>query len=254
MSNFLEQTAQHLITTYGEKISDVCIVLPNKRAGLFLKQHLSKIIDKPIWLPPIIGAEDLIEQLADKEIIDNLAQLFELYEVYLKTVKEPESFEEFSKWGQMLLHDFNEIDRYLIPADKLYEYINEARAIEVWNLGEEITDFQSQYLKFWKQMGGLYKAYKQHLHKLNKAYQGAAFRIVAEEIVENPALFIADKIKWSKIIFAGFNALTAAEETLITTLIKEGKAEILWDADQYYLEDKYQESGLFLRKFKEKSR
>ena len=253
MSNFLEQTAQHLITTYGEKISDVCIVLPNKRAGLFLKQHLSKIIDKPIWLPPIIGAEDLIEQLADKEIIDNLAQLFELYEVYLKTVKEPESFEEFSKWGQMLLHDFNEIDRYLIPADKLYEYINEARAIEVWNLGEEITDFQSQYLKFWKQMGGLYKAYKQHLHKLNKAYQGAAFRIVAEEIVENPALFIADKIKWSKIIFAGFNALTAAEETLITTLIKEGKAEILWDADQYYLEDKYQESGLFLRKFKEKA-
>jgi CRISPR/Cas system-associated exonuclease Cas4 (RecB family) len=253
VSNFLEQTAQHLITTYGEKISDVCIVLPNKRAGLFLKQHLSKLIDKPIWLPPIIGAEDLIEQLADKEIIDNLTQLFELYEVYLKTVTEPESFEEFSKWGQMLLHDFNEIDRYLIPVDKLYEYINEARAIEVWNLGEEITDFQSQYLMFWKQMGGLYKAYKQHLHKANKAYQGAAFRIVAEDIVENPTLFISDKIKWSKIIFAGFNALTAAEETLITTLIKEGKAEILWDADEYYLEDKYQESGLFLRKFKEKA-
>ena len=251
--NFLEQTAQHLITTYGEKISDVCIVLPNKRAGLFLKQHLSKLIDKPIWLPPIIGAEDLIEQLADKEIIDNLTQLFELYEVYLKTVKEPESFEEFSKWGQMLLHDFNEIDRYLIPADKLYEYINEARAIEVWNLGEEITDFQSQYLKFWKQMGGLYKAYKQHLLESNKAYQGAAFRIVAEEIELNPLQFIDSKIKWSKIIFAGFNALTAAEETLITALIKEGKAEILWDADQYYLEDKYQESGLFLRKFKEKA-
>lgn len=253
MSNFLEQTAQHLITTYGEKISDVCIVLPNKRAGLFLKQHLSKLIDKPIWLPPIIGAEDLFEQLADKEIIDNLTQLFELYEVYLKTVKEPESFEEFSKWGQMLLHDFNEIDRYLIPADKLYEYINEARAIEVWNLGEEITEFQSQYLMFWKQMGGLYKAYKQHLYNSNKAYQGAAFRIVAEEIVENPTRFISDKIKWSKIIFAGFNALTAAEETLITALIKEGKAEILWDADEYYLEDKYQESGLFLRKFKEKA-
>jgi len=252
--NFLEQTAQHLITTYGDKISDVCIVLPNKRAGLFLKQHLSKLIDKPIWLPPIIGAEDLIEELADKEIIDNLTQLFELYEVYQKAVDNPEGFEEFSKWGQMLLHDFNEIDRYLIPADKLYEYINEARAIEVWNLGDEkITEFQSQYLKFWKQMGGLYQGFKSHLNKTNKAYQGAAFRLVAETIQEDPIRFIDEKIKSEKVIFAGFNALTAAEEALISTLIKEGKGEILWDADEYYLKDKYQESGMFLRRFKEKA-
>lgn len=246
--NFLEKTAQHLITTYGNNISDICVVLPNKRAGLFLKQHLSKLIDKPIWLPPIIGTEDLIEQLSEKKIIDNLTQLFELYVVYKNNQSEPESFNEFSKWGQMLLHDFNEIDRYMIPAEKLYEYINEARAIEVWNLGEEVTEIQAKYLLFWKQMRGLYVDYKKHLAEKNSSYQGGAFRTVAEEMLINPKRFVTDKIKWEKIVFAGFNALTTAEEQFISELIKEGKAEILWDADEYYINDKYQESGLFLQK------
>jgi len=251
---FLEKTAQHLIATYGAEISNICVVLPNKRAGLFLKKYVSQLIDQPIWMPPIIGAEDLVEELSDKEIIDNLEQLFELYRVYLELTKTPENFEEFSKWGQMLLHDFNEIDRYLIPSEKLYKYINEARAIEVWNLGEgEVTDFQAKYLAFWEQMGQLYAKFKQHLSNNNKAYQGAAFRLVVEQIQENPLNFIQQTIPWKKIVFAGFNALTAAEETLIAELIKEGKAEILWDADEYYLEDEYQESGMFLRRFKSKS-
>ena len=92
---YLAKVAQYLIDTYPNNLSDVCIVLPNKRAGLFLKQHLSKLIDKPIWLPNIIGTEELIEQLSDVEVIDNVEQLFELYEVYRGTTKEPESFEEF---------------------------------------------------------------------------------------------------------------------------------------------------------------
>lgn len=250
---FLEKTAQHLMATYGDEISNICIVLPNKRAGLFLKKHLSQLINQPIWMPPIIGAEDLVEELSEKEIIDNTTQLFELYKVYLTIELAPEPFEEFSKWGQMLLHDFNEIDRYLIPSEKLYAYINEARAIEVWNLGEgEVTEFQAKYLAFWKQMGQLYVQFKQHLNTTNTAYQGAAFRQVVEQMQDNPAKFVQEKITWNKIVFAGFNALTAAEETLITQLIKQNKAEILWDADAYYLEDEYQESGMFLRRFKSK--
>jgi ATP-dependent helicase/nuclease subunit B len=155
--SFLEKTAQHLIENYPNNFSDLCIVLPNKRASLFLKQHISKLIDQPIWLPQIIGTEELIEQLSEVEIIDNVTQLFELYLIYKNNTKEPETFDEFSKWGQILLHDFNEIDRYLVPTDTLFKHINEVRALEVWNLGEgEITEFQNQYLKFWKQLGELY--------------------------------------------------------------------------------------------------
>ena len=149
MNTFLKKTAQHLIDNYPNNLSEICIVLPNKRAGLFLKQYLSELITKPIWLPEIIGTEELIEQLSDVGVIDNVEQLFELYSVYKEnTLKDAEPFDEFSKWGQILLHDFNEIDRYLVPTSGFFKHINEARAIEVWNLGErEITDFQSQYLK-----------------------------------------------------------------------------------------------------------
>ena len=251
MDTFLAKTAQHLIDTYPNNLSDVCIVLPNKRAGLFLKQHLSKLIDKPIWLPQIIGTEELIEQLSDIEVIDNVTQLFELYNVYLNATPKPETFEEFSTWGQILLHDFNEIDRYLVPTEGFFKHINEARALEVWNLGErEVTDFQSQYLTFWKQLGTLYTLFTTYLKENKLAYQGLAYRVVAEELQENPEQFISKKIKWDKVIFAGFNALNKAEKVLITELKKQRKCEVLFDADQYYLEDKMQESGLFLRDLK----
>jgi len=254
VKTFLEKTAQHLIDNYSDNLSDLCIVSPNKRAGLFLKQHISKLINKPIWLPEIIGTEELIEQLSDVEVIDNVEQLFELYNVYRATTKEPETFDEFSKWGKILLHDFNEIDRYLVPTSGFFKHINEARALEVWNLGErEITDFQSQYLKFWKQLGALYTSFREHLISNKLAYQGLAYRIVAEKLQENPSQFIAKKIKWEKVVFVGFNALNKAEEVLISELKKQQKCDILFDADEYYLNDKMQESGLFLRKLKKKA-
>jgi len=252
-STFLEKTAQHLVATYPNNLSDLCIVLPNKRASLFLKQHLSKLINKPIWLPQIIGTEELIEQLSEVELIDNVTQLFELYSVYSRSMSEPEPFDEFSKWGQILLHDFNEIDRYLVPTDTLFKHINEVRALEVWNLGEtEITEFQNQYLKFWKQLGDLYKLYTKYLIENDIAYQGLAYRIVAEKLKANPEKFIEQKIKADKLIFVGFNALNKAEEVLISELKKQKKCEVLFDADEYYMNDNIQESGMFLRKFKEK--
>jgi len=253
LDTFLAKTAQYLIDTYPNNLSDVCVVLPNKRAGLFLKQHLSKLIDKPIWLPEIIGTEELIEHLSDVEVIDNVTQLFELYNVYRDSTKEPETFDEFSKWGQILLHDFNEIDRYLVPTEGFFKHVNEARALEVWNLGErEITDFQSQYLIFWKQLGALYTSFRKYLIENKLAYQGLAYRIVAEELKASPEKFVEQKIKWDKVIFAGFNALNKAEEVLISELKKQQKCAVLFDADEYYLNDKMQESGLFLRGLKKK--
>ena len=109
MSSFLTKTAQYLLHNYNDELEQIAIVLPNKRAGLFLKQELSKLIDAPIWLPEIMGAEDFIETLSKTEIIDNTFQLFELFECYKQITTDPEPFEEFSKWGQILIHDFNEI-------------------------------------------------------------------------------------------------------------------------------------------------
>lgn len=227
------------------------MVLPNKRASLFLKQHLSKLIDKPIWLPRIIGTQELIEQLSDFELIDNTIQLFELYDVYAKKNKDPEPFDEFTKWGQILLHDFNEVDRYLVPTDELFKHINEARAIEVWNVdGQPISEFQQKYLDFWEQLGTIYKGYTNHLATKGLAYEGLAYRKVTEEILDNPEEFIAKKIESNHLVFAGFNAFNKAEEKIIEALKKQNKCSVIFDADAYYLEDTTQESGLFLRKWK----
>lgn len=228
-------------------------MLPNKRASLFLKQHLSDLIDKPIWLPQIIGTKELIEQLSDFELIDNAIQLFELYEVYAKNNKNPEPFDEFTKWGQIVLHDFNEIDRYLVPTSQLFKHVNEARAIEVWNVdGQPISEFQQKYLDFWKQLGELYENYTTHLTNKGLAYEGLAYRKVAQEISANPEDFIANKIDASHLFFAGFNAFNKAEEQIIKILKKQNKCTVIFDADKYYLDDLTQESGLFLRKWKEK--
>jgi len=250
LENFLEKTAKYLYQKYQKQFSDICIVLPNKRASLFLKKYLSTTIQKPIWLPKIIGAEEFIENISHLEIIDSTHQIFELYQIYIKKIKEPEPFEEFIKWGQTLLHDFNEIDRYLVNTDKIFNHINEARILEIWNLGErEITPIENQYLQFWKEIGNLYQLYKDDLLHKEKAYQGLAFRSVTEKLIENPSQFIEEKIPWKKIIFIGFNALNKAEETIISTLINYQKAEILWDVDKFYLEDEAQESGFFVRKY-----
>ncbi|MDF1673936.1 MAG: PD-(D/E)XK nuclease family protein, partial [Vicingaceae bacterium] len=196
---------------------------------------------------------ELIEQLSEYELIDNTIQLFELYEVYAKNNKNPEPFDEFTKWGQIVLHDFNEIDRYLVPTDQLFKHVNEARAIEVWNVdGQEITEFQQKYLDFWKQLGEIYQKYTSHLTAKGLAYEGLAYRKVSEEITANPEEFISNKIDSKHLVFAGFNAFNKAEEKIIEVLKKQNKCSVIFDADTYYLEDQDQESGLFLRKWKER--
>lgn len=251
--SFLEKIAKELIAKYSTNLSDLVVVLPNKRASLFLKQHISKLLNQPIWLPRIIGTEELIEELSDTEIIDNTTQLFELYEVYRNSQKDSENFDEFAKWGQILLHDYNEIDRYLVDTTQLFKHINEARAIEVWNVdGGEITEMQKQYLQFWEQLGNLYQLYTNHLIEKKMTYQGLAYRMVANSIKENPEQFIKDKIRADKLIFAGFNALNKAEEVLITELKKQQCCDVFFDADNYYLKDEMQESGIFMRRLSKK--
>lgn len=255
METFLKKTAEYLLANYQENLEEVLLILPNKRAGLFLKNEFSQLISHPIWLPEIIGTQDFVEKVADIEIADNLQQLFELYQTYCNVEPTPESFEDFSKWGQIILHDFNEIDRYLINVDTFFKEINDIRAIEVWNVGQtQPTELQTQYLVFWQQLSKLYQQFNKDLETKKLAYQGRAFRKVATQLQANPEAFIQQHLsKWKKIVFIGFNALTVAEESIITSLIKQQRAEILWDADEYYLSDEMQESGYFLRQHFKKS-
>ena len=250
MQAFLDKTADYLINDIDENISDVCVVLPNRRASLFLKKYISNKINKAVWSPEIFSIEDFICKLSGYRIIDRISLLFEFYETH-KTVegKNAQEFESFMEWSSVLLHDFNEIDQYLVDAKKLFTYLTDSKAISLWNLDNSpLTEFQHKYLRFYNSLINYYSHLSKSLLEKNLAYQGLAYRKVNDNISE-----IIKKLKWKKIVFAGFNALTTTEENIIETIIKDYNAEILWDGDNYYLnksnsEKSIQEAGYFLRK------
>lgn len=247
MQSFLHKLVKQLYSSYGEDISELCIVLPNRRAGLFLKTHFAQQIKTTFWAPEIYATEDFVALLSELEIIDSTTLLFELYET-VKSVKKSkdETFDEFSKWGQVFLNDVNEIDRYLVDAKQLFGNLKDIKELDTWTLSNEeaLTDFQKQYLNFWQSLGVYYFDFKKRLLAKNQAYQGLAYKVVCENL--------SDKIKkhsWKKIIFAGFNALNKAEEKIIEDLLNAGKAEMIWDIDSYYISDVKQEAGKFYRKY-----
>jgi hypothetical protein len=245
MQAFLAKTARYLLDRYGESTGEICIVLPNRRAGLFFRNHLAAQAGKTIWAPEVYAIEDFIARLCGLQPVDNITLLFELYRLYREEHgANAEPFDEFSKWAQVFIQDINEIDRYLVDARQLFGNLKNIKEIESWSLSEEqLTDFQQRYLDFFQSLGGLYEKLKAGLLAKHQVYEGLAFRIVCEQLDE--------KIKlqgWKKIIFAGFNALNAAEERIMLSLKQRGLAEVLWDTDAYYLNDTRQEAGKFLRR------
>jgi hypothetical protein len=251
MQDFLYQTAEYVLKEQKEQIADSVIILPNRRAALFLKKHFGKLIENPIWSPQIISAEEFLEELSDVNVLDSLSLQFELFSVYQSIVpkEEQDSFDQFIQWGQILLQDFNEIDRYLIDPTAIFSYVNEARAIEIWNLeAQEISEVQHQYLQFWKQMQALYTAFRKHLSDKKQAYSGLSYRIASENLTTEKV----SNLPYNHLYFCGFNALTAAEQKIIEKLLLAKKATMLFDADEYYLNDELNEAGLFLRQLKKK--
>lgn len=247
MPAFLRKVSDYIVSVYGDRTDKLCVVLPNRRGGLFLKKHLAAAYNKPVWAPEIVAVEDFIWELSGLEKTDLAEQLFIFYSVYKKAEGEKaDTFEAFCKWAPTLLADFNEADSCLADTEKLFGNLSDIRAIENWSLGEvSLTDFQKQYLHFWSGIGGWYSSYKKYMLENGKAYTGLAYRIVAEKINQPDIFHNRDKI-----IFAGLNALSPAEEKIISVLHSSGRAELLWDTDRYYFEDDVQEAGRFLRRYR----
>ncbi len=241
---FLKLTANYIYSNYKDTAENLCIVLPNKRGALFLKKHLIEVFSKTMWLPNIISAEDLIAELSGLKILEEIDLMCYLYDSY-KIVygQKAESFDGFAKWGQLILQDFNEIDRYLANSEQLYENLKNIKEIENWSLGEEVlSEYQLNYLEFMNSLGAIYKHFSSFLIQNKWAYQGLAYKQAVANIKSNNF-----EDKFHKLIFCGFNALNAAELKLFYRFYEKNKADILWDVDKYYLDNPNQEAGLFLR-------
>jgi ATP-dependent helicase/nuclease subunit B len=248
MQSFIANTAQFILEKYSNP-EEVCVVMPNKRAGLFLKKEIASRIEKPTWSPQVTSIEDFVFTISDLQPADSSELLLALFRLVKKSKgHEEDRFEDFCKWAPSLLTDYSEIDMWMADPKSLFSNLADIKEIENWSLGEEnLTEFQKKYLHFWDQLGNWYFALCAEMLAKNKAWIGLAHRIVADEIADNPKLG-----QWKHIVFAGFNALSSSQEKIFSVLSSTGKAKILWDADRYYLEDPLNEAGLFLRRQREK--
>lgn len=245
-TSFLDKLVTCILDTYPEQLSDIVIVLPNKRARIFLLEKLKNAIETPFFAPSIISIEEFIQDLAGIRTIDNIELLFEFYEVYRKTTTEtPQDFEQFSNWAKIAIQDFNEIDRYLLDADYVFSYLKEIKVLERWDLSiDKKTTLIEKQLEFWKQLPLYYSNFYQHLLLKKIGYQGLLYK----EAVQNLEYFSANTTT-KQYIFAGFNALNQAEERILQHLIAIDKAQILWDIDTVFLKDTQHDVGLFVRRF-----
>lgn len=247
---FLDKIAQVIIRDYSDNLSNTVVILPNKRAKIFLIEALKNQIENNIICPKIISIEDFIQEVSAIRAIDSIELVFEFYEVYLKLtdVKSQQSFDLFANWAKMLLQDFNEIDRYLLDSNHVLSYLKDIEDIKKWGIEvENKTKLLENYIDFWKLLPNYYQSLYSHLLKKGIGYQGLIYR----EAVNKINVF-SKSVPETNYVIAGFNALNAAEEKIVQTLLASNQAKIYWDIDQAFLNDPYHDAGLFIRRFKEK--
>lgn len=249
-TSFLDKIAQVLIENHGDTLSDTIVILPNKRAKIFLIEALKRQIDNTVFAPEIISIEDFIQDIAKLRSIDSIELIFEFYEVYLSSTEttKQQPFEQFANWAKTLLKDFNEIDRYLLEPDKILKYLDDIKEIEHWSVdAEKKTDLINKHLEFWKLLPEYYHSFYAYLKNKGVGYQGMIYREAAINIIPLSKATI-DK----KYLFAGFNALNAAEERIVQQLLHADQAKIYWDVADTFLNDPSHEASLFVRRFKQK--
>ncbi|KJD36606.1 hypothetical protein PW52_02875 [Tamlana sedimentorum] len=237
------------LQTNNIDIANITFILPSKRAGLFLKHQIPKVVDKTIFAPEILSVEEFVGELSGLKTITNTELLFNFYTIYCELTpdKQRDSFETFAKWAQILLQDFNEVDRYLIPQENFFNYLSAIKEIESdhWSISENKSDFIKNYINFWNKLYTYYKSYTELLISKNIGYQGLVYR----EAVNNFEMYLQQNQN-KQYVFLGFNALNTAEETLIQKLLELDRAKIYWDTDAAFINTKNHDAGLFINQHK----
>lgn len=244
-NSFLKAVAQEAISQHSADFENLIFVVPGKRAALFLKKYVAQCITSASIAPEFLTIQELMVRISAIQRLDALPLLFEFYQTYLDTCKtEPNNFETFVSWGQTLLSDFNEIDQYLVNPNKIFPYINAIKEAEHWSGADDLTDAQKEHLKFWNTLGDYYFALQEKLTQQKRGYSG----FIAKKAVENLPDFL-QKNPNKKYVFAGFNALSTAEQRVIQAILADDISQIYWDIDHYFIEDEQHDAGLFIRKY-----
>jgi len=260
MNPFLKQVANYIYTHHRSEISEYCLVFPGRRAGVFFTAYLNELVEKPILSPEIITISELISSLTGLQQADPVSLVLKLQEVYARETGHREPVDEFFFWGEILLADYDDVDKYLLNADDLFrnisdlkelenqfEYLTEEqkRAIdEFWgNLDKVPHSFNKEkFLTIWIKLAAIYHRFREVLKSEQIAYPGMIYREVAEAMNDQQITGLNAK----KYVFIGFNALNECEKTIFKKLNNQNRALFFWDYAGFYLNDPQSEAGRFL--------
>ena len=241
---FLEYVAEDIIGKYGTDLSRIAVVFPNKRAALFLNEHLARIAGQPVWSPAYITISDLFRQHTDLKPADPIKLICDIHKSFTKCTGIDETLDHFYGWGQLLLADFDDIDKNMADADSIFCNLKDIHELDdisylddeqkemlarfFANFSDDIdSELKKRFLSLWSHFGDIYHDYNRRLTEQGIGYEGAIYRkVVSEETLQ---------MKYDKYLFVGFNLLQKVERVLFSRLMKEGKAKFYWDFDEYYM-------------------
>ncbi|MCF8226541.1 MAG: PD-(D/E)XK nuclease family protein [Bacteroidales bacterium] len=258
---FLKQLAKYICDNHAEQLGNACFVFPNRRSGLFFRRSLVNNLDRISWAPEIITINEFMQQVSGLELADPVETILVLYDIYKGSVSNPDPFDSFHPWGEMMISDYDSIDKYLVDPEAIFRNIIDLKEIEekFGGLTEEQVEYirkfwssflqgnmtfeKDSFLSIWKVLPSVYKKLNARLRDEGKGYEGMLYReasgmdmVVMDEIISGRQFY-----------FVGFNALCEAEKRLFRKLQKRNNATFFWDYDEMYLNDQSREAGRFIR-------
>ena len=259
MKSFLEYVAEDIISKYGTNLSRTAVVFPNKRASLFLNEHLARLSQgKPLWSPAYITISELFRQQSSLHVADPIKLVCDLYQSFRQFTGSEETLDKFFGWGQLLISDFDDIDKNMADADHVFANLRDIHELDDLSYltdeqrellkhffshftEEHETELKQRFLRLWSHFTDIYHDFNRRLTDQGLAYEGALYRSVVS-LTNTTSSFPYDHY-----LFVGFNLLQKVEQQLFSELQKAGKARFYWDFDDYYMQG--HEAGHYIAQY-----
>lgn len=224
---------------------NMCFVLPNRRAQLFLQKELTAALEGPLILPQSFSIDDFVVAISTLKPATDLEQQQALYQSYCASIHKkdkPNSFETFLGWSTPLLKDINTIDQYLVERKDFFSYMSSLHEIRAW--GQAQDKIIQDYTAFWKRLPDMYQEFMHRLEERGQTTPGMCYRL-STELLES---FLLHNTK-TQFVFCGFNALSPSEIFIVRELLTQGRGQVFWDIDKTMLADELHQAGSFIRSY-----
>ena len=264
MKSFLEYVAEDIIRKYGTDLSRTAVVFPNKRASLFLNHQLARIAQKPLWSPAYITISELFRQQSELHVADPIKLVCDLHQSFCLETGSDESLDKFYGWGQLLISDFDDIDKNMADPDRVFANLRDIHELDDLSYltdeqrellrhffshftEEHETELKQRFLRLWSHFADIYHDFNRRLADQGLAYEGALYRQVVSAVCCDSVATDHEAFLYDRYIFVGFNLLQKVEQQLFSHLQREGKARFYWDFDHYYMQ--HHEAGRYIAQY-----